>query len=510
MVFRSILFEDAKDRPQDSASAPDFFPDLNCDQIVDAITAGKDEYNLKPFFYSSLSSIEAITYRHTVMQDLENPSLLDRVKSFAQNMRDMRQYMAQVNKLHYKEQQEAWFLDAVDNYCESISSFSDDLSNVNLKSRGFIGFRDYLTNYVASLGFKLLWRETKQLKTDLSTVNYCMLIKGDKVTVRRYDSESDYSAEAEETFEKFAQGEVKDYRVKFRTTDDMNHIEAKILEFVAKLHPQLFSELNDYCTRNTVFLDKLIVDFDREIQFYISYIDYIAGLKHAGLQFCNPQVSDSKTNIYNREGFDIALAHKLVSEKTAVICNDFHLTDDERVLVVSGPNQGGKTTFARTFGQLHYLAKIGCPIPGQAAQLFFFDDIFTQFEKEEKVENLRGKLEDDLNRVHRIFEKATPQSIIIMNEVFTSTTLQDEIFLSTKVMEKVIALDLLCVWVTFVDELASFGPQTVSMVSTVVPENPASRTFKIVRRPADGLAYAMAIAQKHRLTYDLIKHRIKP
>jgi hypothetical protein len=510
MVFRSILFEDAKDRPQDPTSAPDFFPDLNCDQIVDAITAGKDEYNLKPFFFSGLPSIEAIEYRHSVMRDLDDSPLLDRVKSFTQKMRDVRQYMAQVNKLHYKEQQEAWFLDAVDDYCASVSSFSDDLSNIDLRSRGFLGFRTYLKNYVASPDFKSLWRETKGLKADLSTVNYCVLIKGDKVTVRRPQSETDYSTEVEDTFAKFAQGEVKDYRVKFRTTDDMNHIEAKILEFVAKLYPQIFSALEDYCRRNAVILDRTIAAFDREIQFYISFIDYISNLKRAGLSFCYPQISGSKTDIYNHDGFDIALAHKLVGENSAVVCNDFRLTNDERILVVSGPNQGGKTTFARTFGQLHYLAKIGLPIPGRASRLFFFDEIFTQFERAEKVENLRGKLEDDLIRIHRIFEKATPQSIIIMNEVFTSTTLQDEMFLSSKIMEKAIALDLLCVWVTFVDELASFGSQTVSMVSTVVPENPALRTFKIVRRPADGLAYAMAIAQKHRLTYDSIQQRIKP
>jgi hypothetical protein len=75
-------------------------------------------------------------------------------------------------------------------------------------------------------------------------------------------------------------------------------------------------------------------------------------------------------------------------------------------------------------------------------------------------------------------------------------------------MEALIARDLLCVWVTFVDELASFDEHTVSMVSTIAQHNAALRTFKIMRQRADGLAYAMAIVEKYGLTRQRILERI--
>jgi DNA mismatch repair protein MutS len=510
MTFHSILSVGTHDSSsKETARAPEFFVDLNLNQIIDALTASKDEYNLKPFFYTSLHDIHTNYYRQTIFRDLENTLLFNYITSFASKMRSAREHLAQAAKLNHRYQKCSWFLDTVAIYCDTITCLVGDLSLVDLQSTGFLAFRDYLTQYSQSDRFTSVLTQTKALKTDLSTVRYSILVRGGGLKVRKYEGETDYSANVEETFAKFKQGAVKNYAVKFASSLGMNSVEEKVLDFVALLYPDIFLHLDSYCTNNQHYLDPTIGRFDREIQFYISFLEYIDKFRRAGLALCYPKLSDSKKVVYDRQCFDLALADKLLRENLSVVCNDFHLQDRERIFVVSGPNQGGKTTFARTFGQLHYLASIGCLVPGREAQLFLFDKLFTHFEKEENMTNLRGKLEDDLFRIHKILNQVTTRSIVIMNESFTSTTLKDAVFLSKMVLERIIQLDLLCVCVTFIDELASLGEATVSMVSTVVPENPASRTYKIERRPADGLSYAISIAEKYQLTYSSLKKRIR-
>jgi len=511
MIFHSILYENNKSKIRGIPEPENnlLFQDLNLDQIIDGILAGKEEYNLKPFYLDYQNNPETIFFRQEVMKDLENETLLKALNFFAREMKKMRKSLTALEKLNYKNQIERQFLDIVSSYCKAVFILYNDLDSILLKSRGLLSFKEYLKAYIGSDNFTSISENTTQIIEDLSSIKYNILIKGLQVQVRKYESEINYSEEVEKTFSKFKQGEVKDHKAKIKKYPNLNGVEAKIVDGVSKLFPDVFSRMHLFYKANFNFADPVIVAFDREIQFYISYLNYIAPIKKAGMKFCLPQISIGRKEISSKESFDLALASKFVREGKKVVTNDFHLTGKERVIVVSGPNQGGKTTFAKSFGQMHYLANLGLAVPGQEALIFRCDKILTHFEKEEHIANLRGKLHDELYRIHQVLEKATTNSIVIINEMFTSTTLQDQIFLSKKVMDKISKLDLLGVWVTFIDELASYNEKTVSMMSTVVPETPAIRTFKIIRNPANGLAYALSIAEKYKLTYGDILKRLK-
>ena len=507
--FQSILFDDLDPRTDvDGLKAPDCFADLNLDQILETVTAGRDEYDLKPFFYAPLKDVVTIHYRHEVFRDLQKPLVHKSILAFAGEMQRMRNYLAQGKKLYYEIQQRRLFLDAVEIYKNAVVKLTRDLAAATVTSLGLLDFREYLHAYTQSAEFEKLSAETERLKSDLSGIQYSLHINGPRIVVHRYESEEDYSTEVLRTFAKFSQGAAREYKFEIPFSLEMNHVEAAIVDRVQRLYPETFAFLKEYCSRYAGYLDPVIARFDREVQFYIAVLDHMRRFTDAGLSFCFPTVTSESKEVLGSEAYDLALANQLLKQKKEVVVNDFYLKDPERIFIVSGPNQGGKTTFAHTFGQLHYLASLGCPVPGTEAQLFHFDRIFTHFEREEDIQNLSGKLEDELLRIHQILESATPRSILIMNESFLSTTLNDALFLSRKILEKIIALDLLCVSVTFLDELASISDTTVSMVSTVNPVDPAQRTFKVIRKPADGLAYAAAIAEKYHLTHDAIKKRI--
>ncbi|HEY1699942.1 MAG TPA: hypothetical protein VGG75_09565 [Trebonia sp.] len=529
MRFSGVLFGDAEAARvarQAGDADPPFFSDLNLDQLFTALTVGRDEYRLAPFFRIKLLDADAVAYRHEAFRDLEIDTVKAAVEAFADAMRTTRSCLAQARTLRHRYQKERWFLDAAMAYHRAVPDLAGALQTTALDatapggtvtSRALTRFGNYLADYTGSEAFISLGNDTRRVSALLGAVGYCVTIKGSRVTVSRYEGEADHSAQVAATFAKFSGRAAKDYHGNFRNWPDMDQVEGQILDEVVRLFPGEFTALDEFCQRHAGYLDETIANFDREVQFYLAYLDYTAPLKSAGpltteaLPFTYPRVSETDKAVSAEAAYDLPLAAKLVSQPAAqrvpVVTNDFHLDGPERIFVVTGPNHGGKTTFARMLGQIHYLASLGLPVPARKARLFLPDQVFTHFEREEDLATHRGKLEDELYRIRDVLRAATGDSLLVMNESFSSTTLNDARFIGERVLERMTDLGLIGVYVTFVDELAEATLATVSMVADVVPDNPAERTFTLTRRPADGLAYAAAIAAKYGLTYRQLKGR---
>ena len=272
-------------------------------------------------------------------------------------------------------QQERLFVDAVPAYCSAVISLATALSWPQLCSCGMRVFAEYLFAYRSSRDFTALADEAAEVVTKLGTVRYALNIKGTRVTVAGQSDEPDYAREIETFFAKFSERPATGHSAPLPNRLNMNEVEAEVLELVARLNPGPFGAMDEYFRRHQGFLDVAVSAFYRDSQFYLAYLDYIEPLRKAGLPFCYPRLSVSRGRVRASDAFDLALAAKVTSRPSlsAIVTNDFDLGQDGRILVITGPNNGGKTTFARAFGQLHYLASLGLLVPAREAELVLAD-----------------------------------------------------------------------------------------------------------------------------------------
>ena len=107
-----------------------------------------------------------------------------------------------------------------------------------------------------------------------------------------------------------------------------------------------------------------------------------------------------------------------------------------------------------------------------------------------------------------MFGKIDNRSIVILNELFTSAPAIDALSMSRDLMKRLLLQNAICFYVTHTYEIATDLDDYVSLVATVVEDGSYRRTYRIVRKRADGNAFANSIVTKYKLDYSHINYRL--
>lgn len=486
------------------ATQPACFGDLNLDAVLAVVTAGLEEYDLGAMFAQPLPDVASVVYRQSVFADLEVDGVREALTAFVDGLRAVRRQVAAVDGIEGVHERSSRGLDAIIRYRDVLTALSEGLDRHPPRAPALIGLAEALHDHLVDDEFTSMCHEARQLREDLSQVRYNVLIRGSRVTVGGYDGETDHAAEVLALFDRFRRESAESRLHEDRATGPLDRIEAQVLDMVARLHPDLFRRAARFWQDHHRPVDPLLASLERELRFYLAYHALVRRLRAAGLPVCLPEMTSGSVSAIST--YDLALAQRTQD----IVTNDVRLDAQERLLVVSGPNQGGKTTLVRTLGQLHHLASVGCPVPGEEVRLPLVDQVVTHFGRREDVGTLAGRLREELVRVRDLLRDVTPESLVILNEMFSSTTVQDALDLGREILARLRDLESRTVCVTFIDELSRFDERTVSMVSTVDPDDPAVRTYRLERRRADGKAYARALADRYGLGYESVVARVAP
>jgi DNA mismatch repair protein MutS len=250
-----------------------------------------------------------------------------------------------------------------------------------------------------------------------------------------------------------------------------------------------------------------LFDLNEEMHFYLGYFDFIKSMKSAGYGLCVPSWDDG--GMFCSGAYDLSLAVRLTDDKSpnSLISNDADISAKEG-FVLTGANQGGKTTYLRSVGICAYLANLGVPVPATSCRIKFIDDVHTHFPRDEEA-MLRSRLEDEVKRFKATLDVITGDSLILMNESFIGTRRSDGVELTIRCMDVIMEAGCMFGCVThyyeLFNELASAYPGRVSSLEAEVDETEGNRRVYRIRKSIGVSAYADDIVAAVGMTYNDIK-----
>ncbi|MCR4791777.1 MAG: hypothetical protein K5871_03440 [Lachnospiraceae bacterium] len=287
----------------------------------------------------------------------------------------------------------------------------------------------------------------------------------------------------------------------------------KIREFVNSRVPDSFSTINDSrVSDQTQILEYGIVSylveelkkemeefltfFDRlrnQTAFYLGAVQLGAQMERLGDGWCFPTVCDRRDLEFN----DLKELVMGLERHVDVIGNTCSLKEKDLV-IVTGANQGGKSTFLRSIGIAQVMMQCGLMVMARSYSAGIFPKIFVHFTRREDSEMNSGRLDEELKRMNGIVENVGEGSLLLLNESFATTTEKEGSFIAYDIIS---ALKEAGVRILTVTHLLSFARRVFEETKeasetdveflTAERKEDGRRTFRMIRHEPELTSFGL-------------------
>jgi DNA mismatch repair protein MutS len=228
----------------------------------------------------------------------------------------------------------------------------------------------------------------------------------------------------------------------------------------------------------------------------LAELDVISNLSERALtlDLCRPDFTEQPL-LDIKQGRHLVVEHVLT---TPFVANDVEMDDETRMLIITGPNMGGKSTYMRQTALIVLLAHIGSFVPAQHCALSLVDRIFTRIGSSDDLAGGRSTFMVEMSETANILHNASANSLVLMDEVGRGTSTFDGLSLAWAAAEQLAELKAWTLFATHYFELTSL-PERLSSVANVhltATEHQDRIVFlHHVRSGPANQSYGLAVAQ---------------
>ncbi|MBN1366032.1 MAG: hypothetical protein JW976_14590 [Syntrophaceae bacterium] len=188
-----------------------------------------------------------------------------------------------------------------------------------------------------------------------------------------------------------------------------------------------------------------------ELAFYISCLNLQEKLAHIGEPISFPVPVSSNERRHSFKGlYDVSLA---LTMKKKIVGNDVN-ADNKDLVIITGANQGGKSTFLRSIGLAQLMMQCGMFVPAESFSSNVCNGLFTHYKREEDTEMNSGKLDEELTRMSDIVDNLTSNSMLLLNESFAATNERESMEISKQIINALLEKRIKIFFVTHGYEFA--------------------------------------------------------